>query len=57
MNTLIIKKYLNGTIEIKSDLCKDERKYIFYSEKDAIKDYRRRNNLVGKHLQRIHILI
>jgi len=56
MSGLVIKKYSNGTIEISCDECDDKRKYIFYSERGAVKDYRIRNGLVGKHLNRVYMV-
>jgi hypothetical protein len=38
---------------ITSDLAPEARRYMFYSERDAIREFRREFGLIGKHLHRI----
>jgi hypothetical protein len=53
MKIMIIDK-ANGWIRIKVDELPEQR-YLWYSEREAIRKYREKYNLTGKHIRRFYM--
>jgi hypothetical protein len=55
MKFLTIQKNRNGSISIKDSIFNEWKTYYFYTEKQAIQQHRKNNNLQRLHFTKIYL--